>query len=137
NPENALNPYDSAGYVHNLLMSQLESVVDGGDSFERIIDVTDSLIINRYGGNIEPILFDYSEVDYVISEVQNDNYISEINTLSLSKIEKSELDELIQIAVDSEDECELIDNVISFDENLLSEYNHENVENVLIASSIM
>lgn len=136
-PENALNPYDSAGYVHNLLMSQLESVVDGSDSFERIIDVTDSLIINRYGADIEPILLDYSEIDFIISEVQDDNYISEINTLSISTIQKSKLEELIQIAVDSENECDLIDKVISFEEELLSEHSNEDIENVLIASSIM
>lgn len=137
--ENSNNIFDSAGFHHNRIVSICEDAAHSDMSENEVYQLTDSILNLEYSGQLisgfssenyaSPIL------DSFTSESSIRNYINSLSTTTLQKDELNKLLDLM-LAYDGTNLCDVIDNIKSFEDNLLSQHSSSDLQAVLIASSV-
>lgn len=138
--ENLNNIYDSVGYHHNRIVSICENSASIADmSSVSVFDLTDSILNIEFPGLISSGFsssgFANPILDSFYSEASIKNYIQSLPT---SELQKASLYYLVDIMLDYDGTnlCSTIENIKAFEADLLSEHSSQDLEAVLIASSV-
>lgn len=133
-----INPYDKAGLKHNELMAQIESKGNPAMTLDEVFDLCDKVLKETFKDEIPP---NYSSKTYatpIINIETEENYRNYINSLKLDDKEKEYTFKLndILFRYNGNNVCEIIKNVKDFENSLIKEFKPDEMENVLISSSI-
>jgi len=131
---NVNNPVDSFGYIHNMLLGEIEKACSYGDSLDYIYSICDSVWEAHYGETD----FDFSVADQYLEIIQEEKGEYWLDTLPANDFTKDCIIELIDIVYeyDVTNFGYIITKIKSFEDSLIDMYDLETIKNILLGSSI-
>ncbi len=135
---NTTNPYDEAGSTHNELMARIESEGNPEMTLDEVFELSDNVLKDTYGDELVP---GYSSKEFatpIINFDSEETYRNYINSLKINEEQKTLAFRLydIMFTYTGTNLCEVIEQIKEFENEVLQNYKPEDIENVLISSSV-
>lgn len=135
---NTTNPYDEAGSTHNELMAKIESEGNPEMTLDEVFELSDNVLKDTYGDELVP---GYSSKEFatpIINFDSEETYRNYINSLKINEEQKNLAFRLydIMFTYTGTNLCEVIEQIKEFENEVLQNYKPEDIENVLISSSV-
>ncbi len=136
--DNANNPYDQVGALHNDYIADLEARYNAQTPLADLYGAIDHDMQRDYGSQLPP---GFSAADYgntVIQAMRVDAVGAYIDALETTAEQKVLLKKLLQImyTYESTPLCEVIDAIRNFENSLLQRYAPKRIQAVLVAASV-
>lgn len=137
-PDNSNNSLDSVGQIHNELVNLAESVAGPNAGEERVMEVVDSLLIDRLGSGVSSLLQDIEFAEDIIDSIDIDMLETYTNDLELSSFNKEIIYNIFTIMFDYDgtNVCEIIDEIKSLEDSLINLYSQQTLRYFLITASV-
>lgn len=135
---NSNNPLDSIGYYHNMMIDIIESLCDSTTTTERMFEVADSVLISNSCGYIDDDFSSEETSDMYMPICEVDSFYYFLDTLSLSQLQKNLIADLFDetLSYDGTNFAEVINAIKLLEDNVLSDYDKDDIQVFLMASSI-
>lgn len=131
---NENNPVDSAGYIHNVLIGEVETVCSPEDDLDSIYQTCESVYEEHYGNTN----FNFSVADQYIEILKENKEEYFLDTLSADEFTKDCFKDLMDIVYkyDLTNFSYIVEEIKSYEETLLNNYDQDEIQEILIGSSI-
>ena len=135
---NEENPFDEAGLQHNYLMAIIEEKGNSKMSLDEVYILCDSVLYEKYKDELIPNYSSKKFATPIVNLESQRDYENYINSLDINNQQKNYLFELFDIMFkyDARNLCDIIDEIRRFESNLLKKHKPEDIDNVLITSSM-
>jgi hypothetical protein len=137
-PGYSSNAFDSIGILHNYWVGYIESLCYPDDSIQRVIYVTDSVLLGEFGQSFSSCLWDLDDIEDFKDEFETDSLTSYFNGLNISSLEKSHILDFrdILITYDGTNVCDIIDDIKDYEDDIMSSYSSSQIVYSLIGATI-
>ena len=135
---NRNNPYDEAGSQHNELVAEIESMGTPDMSLDEVFRLVDHVANEHYGKELIQGFTSKEFATPIINFETEVVYQAYINNLKISENQKQDIFKLneIMFSYDGKNLCEITETIKNFENELLTRYKPDEIENVLISSSV-
>ncbi|MBL7711563.1 MAG: hypothetical protein JNL13_03825 [Chitinophagaceae bacterium] len=137
---NSSNEYDFVGSEHNRIMALCEASGTSDMSLSEVYRLVDATIEDEYRVSWGTMPAPAEEIATpVLKAFESESSLrGYINSLPTSELQKSELNNLFTIMLDYDGTnlCETIDNIKTFENELIRKHSKSEIETVLISSSV-
>jgi hypothetical protein len=137
-PENSVNVFDSIGQLHNLFVYDVESNCTQTSTQNDVMDVMEDIVSESFGISYIQYIQNFSTTQSILNQIDHDSISYYLNTLNLSVFEKNEILTLFTIIddYDGTNLCDLINDIKSFESDLINAYNTNSIKKILYATSV-
>ncbi len=136
--ENNNNNYDNSGIQHNLAMEAIQNAFTNDMDTSDIFYISDSILVAEYGSYLGENYTCKPLAQEVLSAIENDDLDGLINDLDISLLQKTELNNLIEIMseYDVSNYAIIIGDIKYFEDSLIEIHSDEDIMIILQASAI-